>query len=41
MKIPTSVDGLRMAEHAVMEGYINSDGDGLGDFKLDAAGNAE
>ena len=41
MKIPTSVDGLSTAEHAVMEGYINSDGDGLCDFKLDADGNAE
>ena len=41
MKIPTSVDGLSTAEHAFMEGYINSDGDGLCDFKLDAAGNAE
>ncbi|MDP6562840.1 MAG: hypothetical protein QF377_03630, partial [Candidatus Thalassarchaeum sp.] len=41
MKIPTSVDGLGTAEHAFMEGYINSDGDGLCDFKLDADGNAE
>ncbi len=41
MKIPTSVDDLSTAEHAVMEGYINSDGDGLCDFKLDADGNAE
>jgi len=41
MKIPTSVDDLSTAEHAFMEGYINSDGDGLCDFKLDAAGNAE
>ncbi len=41
MKIPTSVDNLSTAEHAFMEGYINSDGDGLCDFKLDAAGNAE
>ena len=41
MKIPTSVGNLSTAEHAFMEGYINSDGDGLCDFKLDAAGNAE
>ena len=41
MKIPTSVDNLSTAEHAFMEGYINSDGDGLCDFKLDADGNAD
>ena len=41
MKIPTSVDNLSTAEHAFMEGYINSDGDGFCDFKLDADGNAD
>ena len=41
MKIPTSVGNLSTAEHAFMEGYINSDGDGFCDFKLDADGNAD
>jgi hypothetical protein len=41
MKIPTSVVNLSTAEHAFMEGYINSDGDGFCDFKLDADGNAD
>jgi hypothetical protein len=38
MKIPTSVGNLSTAEHAVMEGYINSDGDGFCDFKLNSDG---
>ena len=41
MSIPSSADDLGTAEHALMQGYINSDGDGLCDFKLDADGNAE
>ena len=41
MSTGTGANNADNMEHGLLRGYINSDGDGLCDFKLDSDGNAE